>query len=149
VALRPVRSVPVALAVVVAGLLYGCGAQDPHGTWQLPNGDLEGTRAAAGSTIDAGNVARLDVRWRYRLTAAPTFSGVFASTPVADRTTVYLQDLQSNVHALDRSSGTLRWAHRYRARNDGPNGLAVDDRRVYGATDSEAFALAAPTGREL
>jgi outer membrane protein assembly factor BamB len=149
VASERARRVRVAVAAVVAGLLSGCGVQDVDGSWRLPNGDLAGTRAATGSAIDAGNAARLEVRWRFGLTAAPTFSGVFASTPVADRGTVYVQDLRSNVYALDRSNGTLRWAHRYRASNDGPNGLAVDDRRVYGATDSDAFALAAPTGREL
>jgi outer membrane protein assembly factor BamB len=137
------------LAAVVVGLLSGCGAQDRDGTWKLPNGDLAGTRAAVGSAIDAGNATRLEVRWRFGLTAKPTFSGIFASTPVADRGTVYVQDLQSNVYALGRSDGTLRWAHRYRASNDGPNGLAVDELRVYGATDSDAFALAAPTGWEL
>jgi outer membrane protein assembly factor BamB len=137
------------VAALVAGLLCGCGAHHGEGTWELPNGDLAGTRAAAGSAIDAGNAARLGVRWRYALTAAPTFSGIFASTPVADGETVYLQDLQSNVYALDRSNGTLRWAQRYRAASDGPNGLAVDAQRVYGATDSDAFALAAPAGREL
>ena len=89
------------------------------------------------------------MRWRFPLTAAPTFSGIFASTPVADRDTVYVQDLRSNVYALDRASGALRWARRYGIPNEGPNGLAVDDERVYGATDSEAFALSAATGREL
>jgi alcohol dehydrogenase (cytochrome c) len=137
------------VAAAVAGVLCGCGAQDDGGNWQLPNGDLAGTRAAAGSPIDTGNVARLGVRWRFGLSAAPTFSGVFASTPVADRDTVYIQDLRSNVFALDRSSGTLRWERRYHAANDGPNGLAVDEERVYGATDSDAFALEAATGREL
>jgi outer membrane protein assembly factor BamB len=145
----PARRLRVAVAAVVAGLLSGCGTQDVEGNWKLPNGDLAGTRAAVGSAIDAGNAARLEVRWRFGLTAAPTFSGVFASTPVADRETVYVQDLRSNVYALDRSNGTLRWAHRYRALNEGPNGLAVDGGRVYGETDSDAFALAASTGREL
>jgi outer membrane protein assembly factor BamB len=149
VAPRPARSVPVAAAVAVASLLAGCGGGDDSGTWPLPNSDLAGTRAAAGSAVDAGNVSRLEVRWRYRLTATPTFSGVFASTPVADRTTVYVQDLQSNVHALDRATGAVRWKHEYRARNDGPSGLAVDDERVYGATDAEAFALSAVNGHEL
>jgi alcohol dehydrogenase (cytochrome c) len=130
-------------------VLVGCGGPDGEGSWELPNGDLAGTRSAAGSPIDADNVSRLEVRWRYALTAKPNYSGVFASTPVADRTTVYVQDLQSNVHALDRATGKLRWIHRYRALNEGPNGLAVDDRRVYGATDSDAFALDVPSGREL
>ena len=93
--------------------------------------------------------SELEVRWRYALTAKPNYSGRFASTPVADRETVYVQDLQSNVHALDRATGKLRWVHRYRALNEGPNGLAVDGRRVYGATDSDAFALSAATGRQL
>ena len=67
----------------------------------------------------------------------------------SDGRTVYVQDLRSNVFALDRSTGALRCARRYRALNDGPNGLAVVDGNVYGATDSDAFALDAKTGREL
>ena len=51
--------------------------------------------------------------------------------------------------ALDRETGTLRWSKIFFARNDGPNGLAVADGHVYGATDSDAFALDASTGREL
>ena len=146
----PARMVPVAVAsAVIATLVFGCGARAPEGAWPLPNGDLAGTRSAAGSSIDAENVAGLKARWRFRLTASPSFSGVFASTPVADRETVYVQDLRSNVFALDRTTGTLRWERRYHARNDGPNGLAVEDDRVYGATDTEAFGLDAATGREL
>ena len=53
------------------------------------------------------------------------------------------------MHALDRATGKPRWVHRYRALNEGPNGLAVADGRVYGATDSDAFALSAATGRQL
>jgi alcohol dehydrogenase (cytochrome c) len=133
---------------LLASLLVGCGEGGAH-EWSLPNGDLSGTRAAVGSSIDASNVARLGARWRFTFRARPSFSGIFASTPVADRNAVYVQDLRSNVFALGRSTGALRWAKWYRARNDGPNGLAVQDARVYGATDSEAFGLDAATGREL
>jgi alcohol dehydrogenase (cytochrome c) len=135
--------------VLVASLLCGCGDRAAHEDWPLPNGDLAGTRATAGSRIDAGNAADLRVRWRFAFTAKPDFSGVFASTPIADGDTVYVQDLRSNVFALERSTGTQRWVRRYDAQNDGPNGLAVDDERVYGATDSDAFGLDAATGREL
>ena len=131
-------------------LLCGCGAgNSDHGTWPLPNGDLAGTRAASGSSIDAGSISRLRRRWRFGFTAKPSFGGSFASTPVADRDTVYLQDLQSNVFALDRVTGVARWVRRFRASNDGPNGLAVDSARVYGATDDAAFALSASSGKEL
>jgi len=145
----PARSVSVALAVAAATLLGACGKRSANGVWPLPNGDLAGTRAAADARLDAGNVARLRVRWRFRFTAKPSFSGIFASNPVVDGDTVYVQDLRSNVFALDRSTGAPRWTRRYGARNDGPNGLAVAGDRVYGATDSEAFALDAATGREL
>jgi outer membrane protein assembly factor BamB len=130
-------------------VLAGCGGSSAHGTWTLPNGDLAGTRAAAGSRIDAHNVDGLRVRWRFRLTGRPSYGGSFASTPVADGDTVYVQDLSSNIFALDVDSGVPRWEHRFRAPNDGPNGLAVDDARVYGATDTDAFALAADSGTVL
>ncbi len=94
-------------------------------------------------------MGRLRVRWRFRFTPKAGYSGVFASTPVADGDTVYVQDLRSNVVALDRSSGAVRWKARFEARNDGPNGLALRAGRVYGATDAEAFALSASTGKEL
>ena len=150
VAFRTAPSVSVAFAaVVLAGVLGGCGRHDAAGTWQLPNANLAGTRAASATAIDVAAAASLRVRWRFRLRGQPSFSGIYASTPVADRTTVYVQDLRSNVYALGRSTGALRWQKRYDARNDGPNGLALDGRRVFGATDSEAFALSATTGREL
>jgi outer membrane protein assembly factor BamB len=137
------------VAALLAALLVGFGSSGRTGEWRLPAGDLAGTRAAAGSRIDSGNVAHLTVRWRFRLTGAPTYAGIFASTPVADASTVYVEDLRSAVYALDRSTGKLRWVRRYHAANDGPNGLAVDGGRVYGATDSDAFALSASGGKEL
>jgi alcohol dehydrogenase (cytochrome c) len=139
-----------AAASTTASILFsGCGGHSAEGTWTLPAGHFAGTRSASGSTINATNVGDLRVRWRFRLTARPSFSGIFASTPVVGRNTVYVQDLRSNVFALERTTGAIRWAHRYRARNDGPNGLALDHGRVYGATDTAAFALSAASGKEL
>ena len=40
-------------------------------------------------------------------------------------------------------------AHAFDAPNDGPNGLAISGSRIYGATDTTAFALDAATGRRL
>lgn len=123
-----------------------CGGGAAEGDWPTANGDLAGTRAVSGSALDADNVGSLRPRWRFRLTAKPSFSGIFASTPVSDDDTVYVQDLRSNVFALDRETGAVRWSRRVNARNDGPNGLAVADGVVYGATDSDAFALRASDG---
>jgi outer membrane protein assembly factor BamB len=129
--------------------LPGCGSDAQPAAWPSSNGDLTGTRAASGASIDSGNVGKLRVRWRFRLSGKPGFSGIFASNPIVVGDTVYVQDLRSDVFALDRTTGAVRWTHRYRAPNDGPNGLAVEGDRVYGATDSDAFALAASSGREL
>jgi outer membrane protein assembly factor BamB len=137
----------IALALVaVAG---GCGgASQSPGSWRLANGDLSATRAAT-ARIDGDNVADLRVRWRFRLTGEPTFSGLVASNPLVEGDTVYAVDLQSTVVALNRPTGTVRWSRRYRAPNSGPNGLALGGGRLFGATDSDAFALDAASGREL
>jgi outer membrane protein assembly factor BamB len=138
------------VALVAISLLGGCEPRTVRdGTWLLPNAHLSGTRSAAAARIDTGNVAHLRVRWRFRLRGHPGFSGIFASTPVADRDTVYVQDLESNVFALRGSTGRVRWTTRFEAPNDGPNGLALGGGRLYGATDSAAFALDAATGRLL
>ena len=79
----------------------------------------------------------------------PGESGAFTATPVVVGGVVYLQDMDSNVFALDLTSGKMRWRHLFKASNPGPDGLAVSGRRVYGATDTSAFALNAATGRLL
>ncbi|HEU5213140.1 MAG TPA: PQQ-binding-like beta-propeller repeat protein [Gaiellaceae bacterium] len=93
-------------------------------------------------------MANLRVRWRFRLRHGSTF-GAFASSPLVVAGTVYAQDLSSSVYALDLRTGALRWTRRFRAPNDGPNGLALAGRRLFGATDSAAFALDRRTGRVL
>jgi outer membrane protein assembly factor BamB len=136
-------------ALACAAGLSGCGGSGGRGTWTFANGNVAGTRAADGSPITAANVGRLRIRWSFPLRARPGSAGFFASTPVADANTIYLQDLDREVFALNRATGAVRWSHRYDARNDGPNGLAVSSGRVYGETGDAVFALASENGREL
>jgi outer membrane protein assembly factor BamB len=135
-------------ASFVVAVAAGCGGSK-HSTWPLPGGDLSGTRAATHSTITAANVHAMRPVWRFALTGPPGATGIFSAPPVADADTIYVEDLRSNVFALDRKTGKVRWAHHYDAPNEGPNGIAVEGGRVYGATDTDAFALAAVNGREL
>jgi outer membrane protein assembly factor BamB len=138
---------PIALvAGVVTILAAGCGGSAETADWALPNHDLSATRAVSSRTIDASSVARLEPAWRFRFRIQPRESGVVTATPVVAGGTVYVQDMESNVFALDLESGALRWAHPFRAGNPGPNGLAVGDERVYGSTDTEVFALSAARG---
>jgi alcohol dehydrogenase (cytochrome c) len=142
------RLVAVLAIVVLAGVLSGSAVGAGSVPWTLPAGNLAGTRAATGSAISAGNVSQLSVSWRFAPSDKERY-GLFASTPLIDGDTVYVQDLRSNVFALDRATGKVRWARRFGAINDGPNGLALSAGRIYGATDSNAFALSASTGRVL
>jgi outer membrane protein assembly factor BamB len=139
---RPVVAVAMAGAIA-AGLLWGCNGHRPTQEWPTAAGNLAGTRTAVGSGIAARNVGRLRVRWRFPSTSR------FASTPVADADTVYAQGLRSNVFALDRATGIVRWVQRFHRQRRHPSGLTVDEGRVYGETDSDVFALAASNGRQL
>ncbi len=62
---------------------------------------------------------------------------------------IYSQDLESNVEAIDLESGEVLWSKKYESPSHGPNGVAVADGHVYGATSSEAFALDQKTGKEV
>jgi outer membrane protein assembly factor BamB len=71
------------------------------------------------------------------------------ATPVIAGGVVYVQDMKSNVFALELATGHVRWRRSFQESTPGPNGLAVADGRVYGVTDAAAFALSAKTGRVL
>ena len=124
-------------------------------TWPLPNASRASTRLDPVSPIDAANVGRLRVLWRFRFshsavhdpTGSPEALRGIVATPIVARGTVFVQDSTSSVFALARGSGALRWVHRFRAPNYGRNGLAFSSGSLYGSTDTTVFALSAKTGR--
>jgi outer membrane protein assembly factor BamB/mono/diheme cytochrome c family protein len=117
--------------------------------WSLQNGDLFNTRKTRNSSITSANVSKLGVAWTMPLKAGGIY-GTFAANPVTDRNgVVYLQDLDSNVFAVDLATGRVLWRRMYRSQDIGPNGVAVADGTVYGATAKFVFALDAKTGNEL
>lgn len=140
------RRVLAVLALTLACVASGCGGKSTD--WPLPNHDLASTRFAARSGITRANVSRLHLLWRIRL-RAKTDSGAITATPLIAGGVVYVQDMKSNVLAVRARDGRLLWRHHFTATSPGPNGLALADGRVYGATDSTAFALASADGRTL
>src|SRR5919107_557905 len=118
------------------------------GAWPAHNHDLANTRATVQTPINSQTVSQLKVKWRFRFKGATAF-GIFASAPISLNGTVYLQDLNSNVYALDRTAGTLKWRHNFNKPSIGPNGVAFGNGRLYGATETEAFALDPRRGRTL
>jgi outer membrane protein assembly factor BamB len=118
------------------------------GAWPAHNHDLSNTRATTESPINSQTVSKLKVKWRFAFKGSGTF-GVFSSTPISLNGTVYLQDLNSNVFALDRATGKVKWEHAFNQPSVGPNGVAFGNGRLYGATETNAFALDPQTGKLL
>ena len=132
------------------------GAAAPSGSWPYPNGDLDNTRDAAGSTITSANVSRLKEAWTFKLsgTAAAGVApiGSFAAAPVVVNSVVYIQDLDCNVYALSLATGKQKWEYQVNQAEKtgpGPNGVAVANGVVYGDTPSTVFALNASTGKTV
>jgi outer membrane protein assembly factor BamB len=141
----------LAAAVVAVGVLAGCGGSssgDNNLTGDgYPNVDLSSTRAAKGS-IDESNVKQLKVAWTVPIEGKGVY-GSYAWAPIVINGVIYSQDLESNVEAIDLESGDQIWSTEMKSVSHGPNGLAVAEGRVYGATAEKAFALDQETGEEL
>jgi alcohol dehydrogenase (cytochrome c) len=145
-------SAAVGLAASTRGA-SGVGQAPPEwaanaGSWPAHNYDLANTRATTRTAINSANVSSLKVKWRFPLKGVSAF-GAFASTPIVLDGTVYFQDLNSNVYAVDRNTGKLRWRHVFNKPSIGPNGIAYGWGRIYGATETNAFALDGKTGNLL
>jgi alcohol dehydrogenase (cytochrome c) len=144
------------LALAVGALVVGCGSSSSSSSSSgdsnltgdaQPNIDLAGNREAK-SQINSGNVSQLKQAWSIPIEGQGIY-GSYASTPLIVNGVVYSQDLESNVSAIDLESGDVIWETKLESPSHGPNGLALAEGRVYGATNGGAFALDQKTGREL
>jgi glucose dehydrogenase len=118
--------------------------------WPTAQGNLAGTRAALNSAIDSSNVAQLEVAWTFKIAAVSGWGGMTAPPLIAGNT-VYIQDMGSNVFALNRDDGRMMWKREYNVNTTGPNGLALGYGRIFGTLGdtAEVFSLDATTGEEL
>jgi glucose dehydrogenase len=118
------------------------------GDWVVEGKDLALTRFASESTIDSSNVDTLGVAWTYTIEGGISGFGAVTSNPIVIGDSVYIQDMQSNIHVLDKASGELKWKSDFNIASVGPNGVAVGyGVLVAGLGDSaEVVALDAATG---
>jgi alcohol dehydrogenase (cytochrome c) len=160
---RATRSVARATALALAlglisvplGVNAAVGASSPNatGSWPYSNGDLANSRDSVGSTITLANVATLKKAWSFTLTGNAANNvggfGTLAANPIVVNGVVYIQDLHSNVYALSLATGKLEWSYLVNKKEKsgpGPNGVAVVNGKVYGATPTTVFALNETTG---
>ena len=103
----------------------------------------------ANSTVARGR-SQLAPAWAFQIDSIAPWGGM-AAVPIVVGATVYAQDLKSNVFALDRATGDVRWATYYDIPSVGPNGVAVGYGRLFATLGNlpAAVALDAETGQEF
>jgi outer membrane protein assembly factor BamB len=112
-----------------------------------PGIDLSNTRHAEGE-IERANASKLKQAWSLPLSAQSSY-GAISATPVIAGGVAYVQDLESNVQAVEVATGEVLWSKDYSEPDQGPNGVVVGGEAVFGATPTKAFALNRETGEEL
>jgi outer membrane protein assembly factor BamB len=157
-------AVAAVLTVLVVALLVGCGggSSSSSGSTEANGGgneaagakeaaypgvDLANSRFVTGP-IDRASAPQLKLAWKVPSEARSTY-GSFSASPVVSGGVVYMQDLESNVAAIDLESGETLWETKMEEPDQGPNGVSVDAGMVFGATNTKAFALDAETGEEV
>src|SRR2546430_1559069 len=141
--------------LAIAILVAACGPGTPAARgavpsdWPQANHDYANTRVATGTPISSANVRQLGVDWTFKVSGS-SIVGVLATSPIVVNQMVYLQDLNSNVYAIDLNSGALKWEKRYNASNEGPNGVGYDSGMVFATSnDHTVVGLDARTGTEV
>jgi outer membrane protein assembly factor BamB len=139
-------------AALAAALIAGCGGGSSSASVSFngsgyPNGDPANTRNEK-TSVKAANVGELETAWTLPINAESSF-GSYASSPIVSKGVVYSQDLASNVQAIDAGDGEVLWTKKYELPDHGPNGVVVQEGKVFGATPLAAFALDQKTGKQL
>lgn len=111
--------------------------------------DQQNTRNAR-SALKAKNVARLEQAWSRPIEGTGEGEGFIASPIVTDNI-VFIQDLDSDVAALNLEDGEPYWEKRFDVPAVPPGGLSVSRgfQIVMGATPTEAFGLDERSGKEV
>ena len=152
--IKPVVTIGVVLALMMGAVTTTAattvGRSAPRGVppevrdhaddWPVPGQDYGNARTAASSPIDASNVTRLEEAWTVEL------DGGASTAPLVVGDTVYMQDTRSNVRAVDRATGSVRWTRELDSFTIGPHGVAVGWGSVFATTGTGAVALDAATG---
>lgn len=116
--------------------------------WVVEGKDLAQTRNAS-SNINASNVSTLGTAWSYALDAISGY-GAVSSNPIIIGDTVYLQDMENNVHAIGLETGELKWRTDFKTGTVGPNGIAIGyGRLAIGLGDTAEVALLDAASGEL
>jgi glucose dehydrogenase len=117
--------------------------------WPLPNHDYDNTRAAFGGRINSATVSELHEVWRIPFDRGGPF-GYVTSNPLILGDRVFIQDMQSQVYAIERETGAIRFMYQSDAVTVGPNGVAVGWGKLFANMgDTGIIALDSDDGHVL
>ncbi|MPZ98937.1 MAG: PQQ-binding-like beta-propeller repeat protein [Dehalococcoidia bacterium] len=118
------------------------------GDWSQANGGLANTRARD-SAITSETVQDLAPVWAFDLNGQGPY-GAAAGAPIVAGDTVYVEDLGSNLYAVDLATGEQRWQYAGGPPTAGPVGPTYADGRVFIATGlGGVHAVDASTGEPI
>jgi outer membrane protein assembly factor BamB len=134
------KRIPVFVAIVlVLTLALGCSSKSSPvppevaqniKDWPTANKDYENTRATTDSTIKSGNVNTLGVAWTFDIPGIGEY-GAAPTNPLIAGDIVYLQDMKSNVFAVDLKTGRELWRKMYNTDVYGPEGPAIGWGKIF------------------
>ena len=141
---KQVPATPVALGPTVPPEI------ESTNDWVTEGKNLAMTRDASDSAINADNVNTLGLAWSYPLDAVAGFGNI-TSNPIVSGDTVYLIDMQSNIHAVSKETGERLWRTDFTVPTVGPNGLAIGYGMIAGVLGDTAAVvlLDAKTGEQV
>jgi outer membrane protein assembly factor BamB len=118
--------------------------------WPLPGRDYNNSRYTKDSPIDSTNVSKLQQAWKVELPGLVFAYGILSTVPLIVGGTVYVEDTNSGVRAIELASGRVKWTEDASTLNPGPNGLAVGWGKVFAIRGSDSVvAYDAASGKEL
>ena len=93
--------------------------------WPGENYDLGATRDVKGTSISSETVGQLGLAWSYDISSSGLFGALTANPSVVGET-VFVQDANANIYALDKTTGEEVWLNQYDdvVPSGGPNGVA-------------------------
>jgi len=116
--------------------------------WPMANHDYSNTRAYTGGGINSKSVSKLGLAWSLPITGVSEW-GAATTNPLILGSTVYLQDLKSNIYSINLTSGKLNWFKNYNLDIAGPNGLAVGWGKIFAQKGHYDLIAMDITGREI
>jgi len=122
------------------------------GNWPSENFDLKATRYVTASGITSETVGQLGVEWANAINIGAPY-GALVANPVIAGDILFQQDAQSNVYAVNKTTGEKIWTNEYNdaVPSGGPNGVGLGYGNAYYTLGGSAIVVGAKqdTGEEL